>query len=413
MRRLYLQVYLTIVASLLLVVLTAGLVWHFVAGVGPFGPQFEVAGEVIAELVPPANAPLPAQQQAIERLAERLSADLALFSRTNEPLAAAGRPLPAPSRNGRPGGWMRTAAGPAVSIPLPDGRRLVARLPPRQRPSALVLAAFLGGIALVVAIGAGPVVRRLTGRLERLQSGVESLGAGDLTARVKVEGRDEVARLARSFNQAAARIESLVNAHKMLLANASHELRTPLARIRLGLELVATHPERKAELERDIAELDQLVDEILLVSRLDATEQLDVREDIDLAALAAEECARYDDCGVEAKPVTVSGDPALLRRMIRNLLENAKLHGKPPIEVTVARQDDRAVLDVLDHGAVIVEEARDRLFSTFYRIPGRSGAKGTGLGLALVRQIARWHGGDVAYNPERGSSFTVTLPAST
>jgi signal transduction histidine kinase len=413
MRRLYLQVYLTIVASLLLVVLTAGLVWHFVAGVGPFGPQFEVAGEVIAELVPPANAPLPAQQQAIERLAERLSADLALFSRTNEPLAAAGRPLPAPGRNGRPGGWMRTAAGPAVSIPLPDGRRLVARLPPRQRPSALVLAAFLGGIALVVAIGAGPVVRRLTGRLERLQSGVESLGAGDLTARVKVEGRDEVARLARSFNQAAARIESLVNAHKMLLANASHELRTPLARIRLGLELVATHPERKAELERDIAELDQLVDEILLVSRLDATEQLDVREDIDLAALAAEECARYDDCGVEAKPVTVSGDPALLRRMIRNLLENAKLHGKPPIEVTVARQDDRAVLDVLDHGAVIVEEARERLFSTFYRIPGRSGAKGTGLGLALVRQIARWHGGDVAYNPERGSSFTVTLPAST
>jgi two-component system, OmpR family, sensor histidine kinase RstB len=411
MRRLYLQVYLTIVASLVLVVLTAGLLWHFVAGVGPFGPQFEVAGEVIAELVPPANAPPQAQQQAIDRLAERLGADLALFSRTNELLAAAGRPLPAPSGNGRSGGWMRTAAGPVVSIPLPDGRRLVARLPPRQRPSALVLAAFLGAIALVVALGARPVVRRLTGRLERLQRGVESLGAGDLTARVKVEGRDEVARLAQSFNQAAARIESLVNAHKMLLANASHELRTPLARIRLGLELVAAHPERKAELERDIAELDQLVDEILLVSRLDATEQLDIREDVDLAALAAEECARYDDCALEAKPVIVSGDPMLLRRMIRNLIENAKLHGKPPIEVTVAKQDDQAVLNVLDHGPVIAEEARERLFSTFYRIPGGSGTKGTGLGLALVRQIARRHGGDVAYNPERGSSFTVTLPA--
>lgn len=409
MRRLYLQVYLTIVASLVLVVLTAGLLWHFFAGVGPFGQQFEVAGEVIAELVPAANAPAAAQQQAIDRLAERLGADLALFSRTNEPLAAAGRPLPAP---GRTGGWMRTPAGPAVSIPLPDGRRLVARVPPRHRPSALMLAAFLGAIALVVAIGARPVVRRLTGRLERLQRGVESLGAGDLTARVKVEGRDEVARLARSFNQAAARIESLVSAHKMLLANASHELRTPLARIRLGLELVATHPERKAELERDIAELDQLVDEILLVSRLDATEQLDVREDVDLAALAAEECARYDDCGVEAKPVMVRGDPTLLRRMVRNLVENAHLHGKPPIEVTVARQDDRAVFNVLDHGPVIVEDARARLFSPFYRIPGRYGAKGSGLGLALVRQIARRHGGDVAYDPERGSSFTVTLPAS-
>jgi signal transduction histidine kinase len=412
MRRLYLQVYLTIVASLVLVVLTAGLLWHFVAGVGPFGPQFEVAGEVIAELVPPANAPAQTQQQAINRLAERLGADLALFSRTNEPLAAAGRPLPAPSRNGQSGGWMRTFDGPAVSIPLPDGRRLVARLPPRQRPRPLVLAAFLGAIALVVALGARPVVRRLTGRLERLQRGVESLGAGDLTARVKVEGRDEVARLAQSFNQAAARIESLVNAHKMLLANASHELRTPLARIRLGLELVAAHPERKGELERDIAELDQLVDEILLLSRLDATEQLEVREDIDLAALAAEECARYDDCGLEAKPVTVRGDPTLLRRMIRNLIDNAKLHGKPPIEVMVAREDDRAVLSVLDHGPVIVEEARERLFSTFYRIPGRCGAKGTGLGLALVRQIARRHGGDVAYNPERGNSFTVRLPAS-
>jgi len=400
------------VASLVLVVLTAGLLWHFVAGVGPFGPQFEVAGEVIAELVPPANAPPQAQQQAINRLAERLGADLALFSRTNEPLAAAGRPLPAPSRNGQSGGWMRTFDGPAVSIPLPDGRRLVPRLPPRQRPRPLVLAAFLGAIALVVALGARPVVRRLTGRLERLQRGVESLGAGDLSARVKVEGRDEVARLAQSFNQAAGRIESLVNAHKMLLANASHELRTPLARIRLGLELLAAHPERKGELEKDIAELDQLVDEILLLSRLDATEQLEVREDIDLAALAAEECARYDDCGLEAKPVTVCGDPTLLRRMIRNLIDNAQLHGKPPIEVMVARQDDRAVLNVLDHGPVIVEEARERLFSTFYRIPGRCGPKGTGLGLALVRQIARRHGGDVAYNPERGNSFTVTLPAS-
>jgi signal transduction histidine kinase len=412
MRRLYLQVYLTIVASLVLVVLTAGLLWHFIGGIGPFGPQFEVVGEVIAELVPPANAPAQAQQQAINRLAERLGADLALFGVTNEPLAAAGRPLPPPTRDGRSGGWMRTGAGPAISIPLPDGRRLVARLPGRQRPSALTLAAFLGAIALVVAIGARPVVRRLTGRLERLQRGVESLGAGDLAARVKVEGRDEVARLAQSFNQAAARIESLVNAHKMLLANASHELRTPLARIRLGLELAAADPERKAELESDIAELDQLVDEILLVSRLDATEQLDVREDVDLAALAAEECARYDDCRLDAAPVTVRGDPTLLRRMIRNLVDNAQLHGTPPIEVAIERREAQAVLRVCDRGPAIEAGAREQLFSRFHRIPGRPGAKGTGLGLALVRQIARRHGGDVSYDGERGSCFAVTLPAS-
>src|SRR5262249_18834546 len=208
--------------------LGGGSLGHCVGGGGPWGPEFEAAGAVRAELVPAANAPAAAQQQAIDRLAERLGADLALFSRTNEPLAAAGRPLPAPSRSG---GLVRTAAGPAGSIPLPGGRGLGVCGPPPHPPRALLLAALPWVLALGVALRARPVVRRLTGRLERLQRGVESLGAGDLTARVKVEGRDEVARLARSFNQAAARIESLVDAHKMLLANASHELRTPLARI--------------------------------------------------------------------------------------------------------------------------------------------------------------------------------------
>jgi signal transduction histidine kinase len=408
MRRLYLQVYFTIVASLFLVVITAGAVWHFSAGVLPFEQPFEAAGEVIAELVPPPNAPDAVQQQAIKRLAQRLGADLALFGRTNEPLAAAGLPLPPPDRS-RTGSWQHTTAGPAVSIRLPDGRWLVARLPFSQRPSAARLAAFLGAIALAVALGARPVVRRLTGRLERLQRGVESLGAGDLRARVKVEGRDEVARLAQSFNQAASRIESLVGAHKMLLANASHELRTPLTRIRLGLELVEAEPARKAELTRDIGELDQIVEEILLVSRLDATEGLDARDEIDLAALAAEECARYEGCSVQGEPVTVRGDSTLLRRMIRNLVENAQLHGKPPVEVTVERRGEAAVLSVSDRGAVIAPDARERLFSAFYRIPGRSGPRDTGLGLALVRQIARRHGGDAAYCPERGSCFTVTL----
>jgi signal transduction histidine kinase len=410
MKRLYVQIYLTIVGSLVLVVLTAGLLWHFLAGVPPFGQPFEIAGEVLAEIVPPADAPVSEQQQAIERWARRLNADLALYGRANEPLAAAGRPLPAPRRGSQSGGWLRTPAGFAVSIRLPDGRWLVARLPAQRRPSALVIGLFLGAIALVVALGAFPVVRRLTGRLERLQYGVESLGAGDLRARVKVEGRDEVARLAQSFNHAAGRIESLVDSHKILLAHASHELRTPLARIRLALELIDAAPERKLELQKNIAELDRLVDEILLASRLDATERLDICEQIDLGALAAEECARYDNCCVEGKSVIVQGDPMLLRRMIRNLVENAELHGKPPIEVNVGSQNGQAVLNVSDGGPVIAEEARERLFSAFYRVPGRNGSKGTGLGLALVRQIVRRHAGDVTYNPDRGSCFTVTLP---
>jgi len=412
MRRLYLQVYLTIVGSLVLVVVTAGVVWHFIADVPPFDRPFELAGEVAAEFVPPAEAPRDVQQRAIARLAARLGADVALFGPTGEQLAGVGRPLPFPARSRGFGGWLRGPAGPALSIRLPDQRWLVAGIPARHRPTALALIAFLGAVALAVALAALPIVRRLTRRLERLQQGVESLGAGDLAARVKVEGRDEVARLAQSFNNAAARIESLLSAHRMLLANASHELRTPLTRIRLGLELAAVEPGRKAELERDIAELDQLVEEILLASRLEAIDKLNVEEEIDLVALAAEECARYPDCSLEGEAVTVRGDPTLLRRMTRNLLENAQRHGKPPITVRVARRDGNAELAVADHGAVIDAAERERLFSPFYRAPKTSGEQGTGLGLSLVRQIARRHRGDVTYTPEQGSCFTVTLPAT-
>ena len=141
-------------------------------------------------------------------------------------------------------------------------------------------------LALGVGVGAYPVVRRLTRRLERLQSGVNQWGAADLSARVDVEGHDEVAQLAQAFNDAAARIEQLVGAHRTLLANASHELRSPLARIRLGIELLSTDPSpaRRAELARDISELDQLIDEILLASRLEGGAPPE-RELVDLTAL--------------------------------------------------------------------------------------------------------------------------------
>src|SRR5262249_50505315 len=280
----------------------------------------------------------------------------------------------------------------------------------------LALLTILGGTALIVALAALPVVRRVTRRLERLQASVESLGAGDLSARVTVEGRDEVARLAESFNRAAAQIESLVEAHKMLLANASHELRTPLTRIRLGIELLkkGDDPKRRADLEADIRELDQLIDEILLASRLDAGVALEVDEEIDLLALAAEECARSEACALSGEPATVRGDPRLLRRMIRNLIVNAEQHGKPPVEADIRADAGRAVLRVCDHGPGIDEAGRARLFLPFRRKEAPGERAGHGLGLALVRQIAERHGGSVAYGPwgRCESCFTVTLPAA-
>ena len=163
---------------------------------------------------------------------------------------------------------------------------------------------------------------------------------------------------------------------------------------------------------RDIAELDLLIDEILLASRLEATTTLGTRENVDLLALAAEECARYDGATLDGVPTTIDGDPRLLRRLIRNLLENAMRHGKPPVNVRVARANGGGVLDVLDHGPGIPEAERERVFAPFHQLG--ADAKGSGLGLALVRQIARLHGGDavVAPRPDAPSCFRISLPAA-
>jgi signal transduction histidine kinase len=417
MKRLYHQFYLTIIASLLLVVLGAGALWRFAPSETPVDQAFEMAGELIAAQLPPAGADLATQQQAIDRLHQRLGMDIALFAGDRRTLAAAGQPVPPPRGSRETGGWLHGRGGPAWAIRLPDARWIVARPPPRQRRPVLSLIGFLGSIALAVAICAYPFVRRLTSRLERLQVGVESLGAGDLSARVKVEGADEVARLAESFNRAAIRIEELVGVHKLLLANTSHELRTPLARIRLGVELLkgAADPKRKTELERDIAELDGLIEQILLSSRLESVKTVNTHEDVDLLALAVEEAARYDHCSITGQPVIVLGDPVLLRRMVRNLIDNAQRHGIAPIEVDVRAAAARAVLTVSDRGPGVEASERERVFLPFHSAAGSRTSRGTGLGLTLVRQIARQHGGDAewAQTPDCHSTIRVTLPTKT
>lgn len=268
-------------------------------------------------------------------------------------------------------------------------------------------------LALSIGIAAFPVVRSMSRKLERLQRGVESLGAGDFSARVAVEGHDEVARLASSFNSAAAQIEQLMKANKALLANTSHELRTPLARIRLAVELLkdSADPKRRAGLEQDIAELDWLVDEILLASRLDAITDAIATHEVDILALAAEECARYENAHLEGTPGVVQGDARLLRRLLRNLLENAARHGKPPTQVRVARDSTTATITVWDNGVGVPAAEFENVFLPFYR-PRDAERGGTGLGLALVRQIARRHGGDArcARMDDGRGSFVVTLP---
>lgn len=428
MKRLYHQFYLTIVVSLVLLVVAAGGLWRFGSRIAPTDQAIEMAAELIAVALPDAAAPAADQQRAVETISRRLRVDLALYDARGKAVATAGRTILPSSMPPPPGsGWLRVPGGSAWSFQLPDGRALLARAPPRHRHPAFGLIAFLGGLALAVALGAYPVVRRLTRRLERLQVGVEALGDGRLSARIPVEGRDEIAKLTDSFNRSAARIEQLVASQKMLLANASHELRTPLARLKLGLELYRRDgdPARRAALDADIAELDQLIEEILLASRLDAGAEPSPAEPVDLLGLAAEESSHYADAAVSGEAVVINGDARLLRRLIRNLLENAKRHGRPPIDVAVRLQGPGVELTVTDQGEPIAAPDRERIFEPFTQSVGHSASRstgiarntassagGSGLGLSLVRTIARRHGGDAILLPADGCGnvFRVTLP---
>lgn len=410
--RLYWRIWFAILATLALFALLAATAWHL-TGEWAAPPNITGFAELASELLPAADAPREAQQSALDRWKQRLGADFALYSADGLRIAGTQDELVALSpREGVPEHHVMTPrSGPALVLQLPDGRRLLMLRPGRPPPPGPVLTFAL--IALAVGVGAFPVVRRLTRRLERLQAGVTEWGGGKLSTRVPVQGHDEVAQLAQAFNESAARIEQLVDAHKTLLANASHELRSPLARIRLGVELLSSDPSpaRRAELARDIGELDQLIDEILLASRLDGGVAPE-REPVDLAGIVAEECARAD-VPLQAETVQITGSTRLLHRLVRNLIDNARRHGGGQVGVELRSRSAAAEIDVMDRGRGVTEADRERVFEPFYRAAGASEASGgIGLGLALARQIARQHRGEVHClpRPGGGSIFRVTLP---
>lgn len=423
-------------------------------------------GELIENSLPGVDSPEALQRNALLDWSERLRLPLALDNPQGRRIATSAlmterlqrhpdlsnRLQSAKLTDGRtlwilrPGGPMPGPRRPPPDANARDGREREMRPPPFVpnepwlSPLGVILPpAWAGGVPellivlvmvfVAVAVGAWPVANRLTRRLKQLRQGVERFGEGQLQHRVEVEGKDEVADVARSFNQAAQRIEELVTSHRSLLANASHELRSPLARMKMAIAMLDDVPPEHAnrlkdEIQQDINELNGLVEEVLLASRLDARPTLDLQP-VDVLGLLIEEAGRVGaEVDTEHLPPALAGTPLqaderLLRRAVRNLLENARRYGRTGAEPAAVEARLRISaprrLEILidDRGPGVPPDQRERIFEPFYRMPGHAEhAGGVGLGLSLVAQIAQRHGGEVRCEAREGggSRFVIALP---
>ncbi len=428
MRRLHLRVFLSLLAAILAsIAITTALAGFLMARqlFNPLAKRFRAEARLVASRLPPRRAPVDRLRSAIVQQAELLELRLALWSPEGKRLtASAAHPAPTPPDiSAKASGWIFTRGRPTFATRLPDGRWLTMNptSPPKLDLGWRPLGVF-AVLAFCLALASFFVARRLTRRLAALSAGVEELGAGNLSARLEVRGKDEIAQLAERFNWAAARIKHLVESKKKMLASASHELRSPLARLRMFLELTAEsddlkQQERLADAIRDTEELDELVEDLLLASRLETPTRSKSFEGVDLAKIVSEEMTRLGICTPPRRPVELQGDRRMLQRLVRNLLENAQRHGGTSIDVEVEELDSGFIrLVTADSGPGVDEEEREKIFEPFYRPRGhREGQDGgVGLGLSLVRQIARHHGGAVVCKDRQGggTEFVVTLGAS-
>lgn len=223
------------------------------------------------------------------------------------------------------------------------------RKPPKERPFLGVVNFFTGTLLLILIMTAvlWGITRNMTWRLDQMSRKMAKMGDGDFSVRVDQTGNDEIAMLAYGFNQSAEKIERLINANSLLLAHASHEFRTPITRIRLQIEMMdmltqkldpadkAKFDKRAYAINRDLTGLNDLVESILLVSRLDAGHALQANESIDLVELIKSECQHYTEATLFAEPITMMAQPKLLTHLVRNLINNALIHGTPPVEIYV------------------------------------------------------------------------------
>ena len=283
-------------------------------------------------------------------------------------------------------------------------------------------------VLMVVVLLCYLLARYLTSPLRALQSALEKFGQGDFSARTGSKRRDELGQLARTFDRMAEHIQNLVGAQRRLLLDISHELRSPLARLGVAVELARSGENRDAALDRIQKEADRLntlVDELLQVTRAEvdpnALRAQPVRLDDLLAGVVS-------DCAIEASargcslvlqasgPVTISGDPELLRRAAENVIRNAIRYApqQTAVEVRLEPVGSTARIQVRDYGPGVPEEALDRIFDAFYRVEGdrNRGSGGVGLGLSIARRAVELHKGKLrARNANPGLLVEMDLPA--
>lgn len=319
--------------------------------------------------------------------------------------------------------------GDMVARAAADGRYWFFFLQPRSRVGSWFLLPEHIFVILVGVLLCYWLAWHLTSPVRQLHKAVEAFGRGDLSARVNSTRRDELGRLARAFDRMANRIQMLLTAERRLLLDISHELRSPLARLGVAVELARSGEDLETSLNRIQKESDRLnalVTQLLQVTRAEGDPSSLRREPVRIDQLVQQV---LDDSSIEAtahgcelkynvaEPATVEGDPELLRRAVENVVRNAIRYAphRTPVEISVARQNGKVVLDVRDQGPGVPDEALPRIFDAFYRVESdrARSSGGIGLGLSIARRAIELTKGSIhARNVHPGLEVEIELPTS-
>lgn len=376
-----------------------------------------------------ARASDPAAQSAeLDRARTALHAAITLYDSSGAPLVSnVSPPLPLVSPNAMS---VRSDLRPPhlVEFELAGGRkgRAVYALETQETPPARAI--FVVVLVLLV-VGVASVLsgRALTQPLQRLSATARAFGDGQLDARSGLDRADELGAVGRAFDDMANRVVATLEAHRELLANVSHELRTPLARMRVALDLAAegdheTARESLSEIADDVSELERVVDDVLAAARLEKgalplrQEPTDVRSLLDKAAAKFRSSHPEHRLDVDAPSVSgaLQADPALLRRALDNVLDNAAKYTTPgagPIVLHAESSTAGVEFEVRDPGVGIAPEDLPHVFTPFFR-GDRSRARatgGVGLGLALAKRIVDAHAGRMELSSVPGNGTTVRI----